>query len=111
MRLSKTCLIITSLSLIFIMALNLTGCTMRVEATDLMEGIVSNEVTPSQNLDIGNAVFSDFTTRLFQTTVSGNKNTLISPLSILYALAMTANGADGETLEQFENVIGMQQMI
>lgn len=36
------------------------------------------------------------------------KNTLISPLSVLYALAMTANGADGETLAQMEQVLGME---
>jgi len=32
-------------------------------------------------------------------------NTMISPLSILYALGMTANGAAGETGKQMENVL------
>ena len=32
---------------------------------------------------------------------------LISPLSVLYALSMTANGADGETRKQMEEVLGM----
>ena len=31
---------------------------------------------------------------------------LISPLSVMLALSMTANGAAGETLEQFEEVLG-----
>ena len=31
---------------------------------------------------------------------------LVSPLSAMLALAMTANGADGETLAQMENVLG-----
>lgn len=31
---------------------------------------------------------------------------LVSPLSVMLALAMTANGAEGETLEQMENVLG-----
>ncbi|MBO5281270.1 MAG: serpin family protein, partial [Clostridia bacterium] len=35
------------------------------------------------------------------------ENTLISPLSVLSALAMTANGARGETLRQMESVLGM----
>ena len=34
--------------------------------------------------------------RLFQTSMEEGKNILISPLSVLYALSMTANGADGE---------------
>ena len=34
------------------------------------------------------------------------ENTLVSPLSILSALAMTAEGADGETLREMEAVLG-----
>ena len=34
------------------------------------------------------------------------KNILISPLSVMLALAMTANGADGKTLREMENVLG-----
>ena len=34
-------------------------------------------------------------------------NTLISPLSVLAALSMTANGAKGETAAQMEKVLGM----
>ncbi len=34
-------------------------------------------------------------------------NQLVSPLSILTALTMVANGADGITLEEFEDVFGM----
>lgn len=36
---------------------------------------------------------------------SENKNVLISPLSVELALAMTANGADGETKSQMEKVL------
>ncbi|MBQ2715530.1 MAG: hypothetical protein IJF21_01920, partial [Clostridia bacterium] len=31
---------------------------------------------------------------------------LVSPLSVMLALSMTANGAEGETLKQFEKVLG-----
>jgi serpin B len=48
----------------------------------------------------------DFAVRLFQQSVSSEENTLISPLSVLCALVMTANGADGNTLAQMENVFG-----
>ncbi len=43
---------------------------------------------------------------LFQKGVSKDENTLISPMSILIALASTANGADGETLEQMKRYLG-----
>ncbi len=45
---------------------------------------------------------TDFCVKLFQHTISKNKNVVISPLSLLAALTMTANGAKGETLAQIE---------
>lgn len=50
---------------------------------------------------------TDFAVRLFQSSMEEGKNTLISPVSVLTALAMTANGADGETLAQMEEVLGI----
>jgi len=41
-------------------------------------------------------------------TEENNKNIMISPLSISLALAMTYNGADGETREAMENVLHLQ---
>ncbi len=37
------------------------------------------------------------------------ENAMISPLSIVSALGMTANGAEGETLEQMEAVLGVER--
>ncbi|HHY81880.1 MAG TPA: hypothetical protein GX505_04275 [Clostridiales bacterium] len=39
-------------------------------------------------------------------SINNQKNSLISPISVMLALAMTANGANGETLSQMEQVIG-----
>ncbi len=50
---------------------------------------------------------TDFAVRLFQGGLSDSGNTLISPVSVLSALAMTANGAGGETLAQMENIFGL----
>ncbi len=52
---------------------------------------------------------SDFSVRLFQHSLNQNphKNTLVSPLSVLLALSMTANGAEGETLAQMEAEFGL----
>lgn len=75
---------------------------------DLMEGIVphvgSYDRAAVDNLDATEA--TDFAVRLFQSAYDG-KNTLLSPLSVLVALSMTANGAEGETRAQMENVLGM----
>ncbi len=51
---------------------------------------------------------TDFAVRLFQAGFAGEENTMLSPVSLLYALSMTANGAKGETLSQMEEVLGMQ---
>lgn len=104
----KTHTIIVSLILICAMAINFSGCTTtKVHAKDLMEGIVPNKVVPMEDLGSKNAIVTDFAVRLFRASHESGKNTLISPLSALCALAMTANGADGETLSQMENVLGM----
>ena len=46
-----------------------------------------------------------FSMELFKRSL-GEDNSLVSPLSVLLALSMTANGADNETLEQMEKVLG-----
>ena len=50
----------------------------------------------------------DFSVRMFQEELTkGKANTLLSPVSALYALSMTANGARNHTLAQMEEVFGM----
>ncbi len=39
------------------------------------------------------------------------KNIMISPMSVALALGMTANGAKGKTLEEFDTVFGYSQMM
>ena len=76
-------------------------------ADDLMADITQNEVIGSENIDAESIKASDFSLDLFKAANEDGKNTLISPVSVLCALAMTANGADGQTLEQMESVLGM----
>lgn len=63
--------------------------------------------TPAADSEAGALAAADFSVRLFQRTAKAGENTLISPLSVLYALTMTANGGAGETLAQMETVLGM----
>ena len=107
MKKTKISLAIISLLLLCAIAINMTGCATTVQAADLMEGITPREVTTLNDLSGDNADVTDFAIRLFKQTNEDGENTLISPLSVLCALAMTANGADGETREQMEAVLGM----
>ena len=107
MKKSHLCSITLSLVLILAMLLNFSGCGVKVNAQDLMQGITPNKVTPLENLDDTNPKMTDFAVRLFKASLQEDKNTLISPLSIISALAMTANGAQNETLEEMESVFGL----
>lgn len=91
--------------LVLALAVSMTACQ-SVQAADLMDGIEANFVE-KVSLDNGSAAVADFGVRLFQTSYADGENTLISPLSVLCALSMTANGAKGETLAQMEEVLGL----
>lgn len=74
---------------------------------NLMEGITANKIDadPAVSGAFVSAT-ADFSVRLFQKSVRKNTNSLVSPLSVSLALGMTANGAVGNTLTQFQNVLG-----
>lgn len=76
-------------------------------AVNLMDGVKANPVAVDENLQANSAAVTDFAVRLFRNSVEEGENTLISPLSVLCALAMTANGAEGETLTQMEETLGL----
>ena len=107
LRRSHWCMIATAVVLVAAIIIHLSCCSNRIYATDLMEGITANPVQASSDLRSGNPVVTDFAVRLLQAGNAEGENTLLSPLSVLYALAMTANGAEGETRTQMEQVLGM----
>ena len=80
-----------SLALICAMALNFAACSVSAD--------IGKDFTESQ---------MELSLELFKNAVkeSEGKNTLISPLSLQIALAMVANGADGETKKEIEELIG-----
>ncbi len=86
---------------------NLSGCLANVKADDLMSGISANKVSgKATDKQFVNSV-SQFSIELFKNSISDKENSLVSPLSVLIALAMTANGAEDKTLSQMEKVLGM----
>ncbi len=80
-----------------------------VQATNLMKGIHPNRITGKAPDDAFVTTQTDFALRLFQacSRQTATQNTLVSPLSVMLALAMTANGADGQTKAEMEMVLGM----
>ena len=107
MKKRRAGLTLVSLFLVCAMAVNLTGCSAEVQAKNLMEGVTPKKVSVKGEPGTQNADVAGFAVRLFQASAKSGENTLVSPLSVLCALAMTANGAEGETLEQMEAVLGM----
>ncbi|OUN25697.1 serpin family protein [Pseudoflavonifractor sp. An85] len=85
--------------------LPLSGCG-SPKVSDQMEGVKAQPLTLAQTTQEEWNHVADFGVRLLQETMAEGESTLISPLSVLCALAMTANGAKGETLAQMEQVLG-----
>lgn len=81
--------------------------TTTVHAKDLMEGMTPNEVSAIDDLSKFNASARDFAIRLLKESNVDQENILLSPLSVMYALSMTVNGAEGETRRQMEEALGM----
>ena len=98
--------VILCLSVLAAGVMSLLGCGAKVQAANLMEGIAAKTVSGKAADDAFKNSNADFAIRLFQQTRDGNKNSLISPLSVMLALSMTANGAKGETLAQMEALFG-----
>lgn len=94
--------------LLALTALLLSACGGMFQAQDLMAGIQSQPVSAKvQDPEADALAATEFSVRLFQACLTEGENTLVSPLSVLCALAMTANGAQGETLAQMEAVLGL----
>ena len=76
---------------------------------------LTGEISPAEPMDLAEIdvegaqkAAADFAVSLLQASSTENgENLILSPYSALYALAMAANGADGETLAQMEEVFGM----
>lgn len=96
----------TFLALTLVFSLVLSGCTgsdvrelSEYDKDEMLNEIYGVYATPED--------YFDFAVRLFDKCFKGEENTLISPLSVALAFAMVAEGADAETLEELEAVLGM----
>ena len=89
------------------MLLNIVGCE-TVMATNLTENLTRETVMGKPTDEAFLFSQMQFAAKLFRESAkeSEYENTLISPLSVMLALAMTANGAEGMTKEEMETVLG-----
>lgn len=96
------------LSALLLALLCLTGCGGGSgEAKSLTQGLKAGAVNIPQAVPEEDAnALAEFSLELLRANWKG-ENILISPLSVLSALGMTANGARGATLEQMEDVLGL----
>ena len=106
MKTKRWMVAILCLSVLVTGMMSLSGCGTTVQAANLMEGIAAKPVSGKAADDAFKNSSADFAIKLFQQTRDGNKSSLISPLSVMLALSMTANGAKGETLVQMEALLG-----
>ena len=94
-----------SLLLAAVLGLGLpSGCSQASAVRELTASKLS--ANPSESEEV-NSALSDFGLELLQRSrEAGKASTLVSPLSVALALSMTANGAEGNTLAQFQEVLG-----
>jgi serpin B len=96
------------LALVAIVILVIPACSNPMKgiiAQDLSEDIKAKE---KESTSIDKSFIkstADFSFDLFKRAYDSEKNSLVSPLSVMIALAMTANGADKATLEQMEDTL------
>ena len=98
-----------ALLLCLTLLLSLLGCTVAsAKSVNLMEGVTASLTRTSGILTAeASSAVAQFGLELFLPALEED-NPLISPLSVILALAMTANGAKGETLAQMEAAFGME---
>ena len=94
-----------ALVLALLMLLALPGCGIKAQA--LTKDIVPQALDTTTDLTAGGEAVSAFALSLLRSERAGEAGLLLSPVSILNALGMTANGAGGTTLKQMETAAGM----
>lgn len=76
------------------------------QAEDLTVKMQSQDVEGAEADEAFVLAQTKFALSLLQNTAEDDTNTLISPYSVMQALAMTANGANGETKAEMEEAMG-----
>lgn len=87
-----------------------TACTpeKKVAAAELSAAYTRQATETGEITDDFRSAMANFSIELFKQTITkDSKNEVFSPLSAVMCLALIANGADGETLAQLQDLLGM----
>lgn len=91
-----------------------TGSQTVPASGDLMQGVTARALSdaslPQEVQDAFQTASADFALDLFRHAQEKNKNSLLSPMSAACALAMTSNGAAGDTQSEFLSLLGDSQI-
>ena len=86
----------------------LTGCAAAGAAAQSVPKAAGDVSIPVLDADSHpDTSYAAFAAELLRQSRTEGENTLLSPLSVMLALGMTANGASGETLAGFRSLFGM----
>lgn len=89
-------------------AMIFTGCSSSV---NLMEGIKPNNEMGAETMDEKlNQAILNFAWNMFRESSGNEGNLMISPPSVYFALAMAANGADGETKTEMMKALNAENI-
>ena len=94
-----------ALLLALLMILPMAGCGVR--AQELTKDIEPQALDTTTDLTAGGEAVTAFALSLLRSERAATEGVLISPVSVLNALGMVANGAGGDTLKQLETAAGM----
>lgn len=103
---------VACIGLSLLLLMQTVGCADKIQAQDLTKSIRREDPAGKAADASFKKAVADFSVNLFQAavqaddTLADGKNALISPISVMLALTMTANGADGKTREEMEAVLG-----
>lgn len=92
--------------MLFAVAFSAGGCTSKIYAANLTKSFERGEVIGVEPDETFMNAYTEFATSLFRLSRSDKDNSAISPLSVMLAMTMTANGADGDTKAEIEAALG-----
>ncbi len=100
--------VILAVFLMIVIIAGVPGCTVTISADNLMKGVHKNTDIKAKPIDVKTAAaVADFGVKLLKAANVSGKNILLSPVSVLASLSMTANGAKNNTLLQMEKTFGV----
>ena len=96
------CLVMTA-----VLSVSVGGCSKNmIQSNELTREVTAQKVEICEKDEAFRTQSINFAFELYKNSDSEDGNTLVSPLSVMLALGMTANGAAGNTLVEFEEVLG-----